>query len=147
MGARSLPIEQGRIGAPRVPRHLPQFARAPHLSLAEAHFLPPILSAVPALPPPAAGKNLKIQCIFDCPRFQSLRQSHAKVCQDSYDTTRSVMWHKDQSSVCDLVSLMLAIHQLSKKPRQHAACRTAYLFNVISSSLTSGTNGPFLDPL
>ncbi len=42
-------------------------------------------------------------CVFDCPHFQSLRQQHAMIFRDSHDAMRSVMWHKDQKSVCALV--------------------------------------------
>ncbi len=38
VGAHSLPIEQGRVGIPRVPRHY-----------AGAHFVPPLLSATSAI--------------------------------------------------------------------------------------------------
>ena len=43
-------------------------------------------------------------CIFDCPRFEELRQLHTGLFQDSHDTMRWwFMWHKDQKSVCALV--------------------------------------------
>ena len=42
-------------------------------------------------------------CVFDCLHFQGLRQQHAGIFQDSHDAMRSVMWHKDQKSVCALV--------------------------------------------
>ncbi len=44
-----------------------------------------------------------VQCVFDCPRFQGLRQQHAETFQGSHDVMRSLMWHKDQNSVCALV--------------------------------------------
>ncbi len=42
-------------------------------------------------------------CVFDCPHFQGLRQQHAEIFRNSHDAMRSVMWHKDQKSVCALV--------------------------------------------
>ncbi len=42
-------------------------------------------------------------CVFDCPHFQGLRQQHAGIFRDSHDAMMSVMWHKDQKSVCALV--------------------------------------------
>ncbi len=42
-------------------------------------------------------------CVFDCPRFQGLRRQHAEIFRDSHDAMRSVMWQKDQKSVCALV--------------------------------------------
>ncbi len=41
--------------------------------------------------------------VFDCHHSQSLRQQHAEIFQDSHDAMRSLMWHKDQKSVCVLV--------------------------------------------
>ncbi len=41
--------------------------------------------------------------MFDCPHFQGLGQQHAMIFRDSHDAMRSVMWHKDQKSVCALV--------------------------------------------
>ncbi len=41
--------------------------------------------------------------MFDCPHFQGLRLQHAEIFGDSHDAMRSVMWHKDQKSVCALV--------------------------------------------
>ncbi len=41
--------------------------------------------------------------VFDCPHFQGLRQQHAEIFRDSHDAMRSVMWHKDQKSVCAVV--------------------------------------------
>ncbi len=34
---------------------------------------------------------------------QGLWQQHAEIFRDSHDAMRSVMWHKDQKSVCALV--------------------------------------------
>ncbi len=42
-------------------------------------------------------------CVSDCPHFQGLRQQHAMIFKESHDAMRSVMWHKDQKSVCALV--------------------------------------------
>ncbi len=42
-------------------------------------------------------------CVFDCRHFEGLRQQHAGIFQDSHDAMRSLMWHKDQKSVCALV--------------------------------------------
>ena len=41
-------------------------------------------------------------CIFDCPRFCELRQEHADLFGDAR-AMRSLMWHKDQKSVCALI--------------------------------------------
>ncbi len=80
VGAHSLPIEQGRIGMPRVSRHLRRCTFCATTAVGDEHH-----------------------CVFDCPRFQGLRQQHAVVFQDSHDAMRSLMWHKDQKSVCGLL--------------------------------------------
>ncbi len=81
VGAHSLPVEQGRIEMPKVPRHLRRCTCATAAIGDERH------------------------CVFDCPHFhfQGLRQQHAEIFRDSHDAMRSVMWHKDQKSVCALV--------------------------------------------
>ncbi len=42
----------------------------------------------------------EIHCVFDCPHFQGLRQQHAAIFQALHDAIRSLVWHKDQKSVC-----------------------------------------------
>ncbi len=71
VGAHSLPVEQGRIEMPKVPRHLRRCT----------------FCAINAI-------GDERHCVFDCPRFQSLRQQHAMIFRDSHDAMRSVMWHK-----------------------------------------------------
>ncbi len=46
-------------------------------------------------------------CVSDCPHFQGLRQQLAGTYQDPHDAMRSLMWHKDQKPVCDLVSAIV----------------------------------------
>ncbi len=77
VGAHTLPIEQGRIG---MPKHI----------CADAHFVPQMLSEEP-------------HCVFHCPHFQGLWQQHAEIVQESHDAMTSLMWHKEQISVCALV--------------------------------------------
>ncbi len=90
VGAHSLPVEQGRIEMPQVPRHLRRCAFCATNAIGDERH-----------------------CVFDCPHFQGLRQQHAMIFRDSHDAMRSVMWHKDQKSVCALV---LA---LSMRPRHY----------------------------
>ena len=80
VGAHSLPVEQGRIEMPKVPRHLRRCTFCATTAIGDERH-----------------------CVFDCPHFQGLRQQHAEIFRDSHDAMRSVMWHKDQKSVCALV--------------------------------------------
>ncbi len=80
VGAHSLPVEQGRIEMPQVPRHLRRCTFCATNAIGDERH-----------------------CVFDCPRFQGLRQQHVEIFQDSHDAMRSLMWHKDQKSVCALV--------------------------------------------
>ncbi len=79
-GWQALPVEQGRIEMPKVPRHLRRCTFCATSAIGDERH-----------------------CVFDCPHFQSLRQRHAMIFRDSHDAMRSVMWHKDQKSVCALV--------------------------------------------
>ena len=80
VGAHSLPVEQGRIAMAKVPRHLRRCTFCATNAIGDERH-----------------------CLFDCPHFQGLRQQHAEIFRDSHDAMRSVMWHKDQQSVCALV--------------------------------------------
>ena len=71
-GAHSLPIEQGRIGIPKVPRHLRRCTFCTTTAVGDER-----------------------NCVFDCPYFHGLRQQHAEIFQDSHDAVRSFMWHED----------------------------------------------------
>ncbi len=77
VGAHSLPVEQGRIEMPQVPRHLRRCTFCATNAIGDERH-----------------------CVFDCPHFQGLRQQHAQIFQDSHGAMRSLMWHKDQKSVC-----------------------------------------------
>ncbi len=62
-----------------------------HGICAGAHFVQPLLSVMSA-----------IVCLIAL-IFRAFRQQHAEIFRDSHDAMRSVMWHKDQKSVCALV--------------------------------------------
>ncbi len=84
VGAPSLPVEQGSIEMPQVPRHLRRCTFCATDAIGDERH-----------------------CVFDCPHFQGLRQQRAQIFQDSHGAMRSLMWDKDQMSVC---ALGLAIH-------------------------------------
>ncbi len=50
-------------------------------------------------PPSAKGIHLR----HNRSPYQGLRQQYAGVFQDSHDAMRTLMWQKDQKSVCALV--------------------------------------------
>ncbi len=70
-----MPVEQGRIEIPRVPRHLRR----------RTFFATNTIDD-------------KRHCVY-----QGRPQPHAEISQASHDAMRSLMWHKDQKSVCALV--------------------------------------------
>ncbi len=74
---------------------------------AGAHFVRPLLSVDSKSTDPRQTDPTAIgderHCVFDCPHFQGLRLQHAEIFRDSHEAMRSVMWHKDQKSVCALV--------------------------------------------
>ena len=80
MGSHALPIEQGRLGKPSVPRHLRRC----------------IFCATRAL-------GDERHCVFDCPHFRDLRLQHAELFEQAHGAMRSFMWHKDQKSVCAVI--------------------------------------------
>ena len=85
MGCHSLPVEQGRLGRPSVPRHLRRC----------------MLCA-------ACAVGDERHCVFDCPCFRDLRQEHARLFDDAHCAMRCPMWHKDQKSVCSLILAIVA---------------------------------------
>ncbi len=77
VGAHSLPVEQGRIEMPQVPRHLRRCT----------------LCATDAI-----GKER--HRVFDCPPFQGLRQQHAQIFQESHDAMRSHVAQRPEVFLC-----------------------------------------------
>ncbi len=61
-------------------------------------------------------------CVFDCPhflQFQGLRLQHFDVFQDSHDAMRSLIWHKDEKSVCALVLAIVNEARTIRQIRPH----------------------------
>ena len=46
--------------------------------------------------------------VLDCPHFDSLRLTHADLFQEASGALRSLLWHKDQKSVCALLLAIVA---------------------------------------
>ena len=80
MGSHSLPVEQGRLARPGVPRHLRSCTLCPHRALGDERH-----------------------CIFKCPRFNGHRLSFAQLFDDANGAMRTLVWHKDQKAVSALI--------------------------------------------
>ncbi len=77
-GAHSLPIEQGRVGRLKVPRHLRKCTFCTTNAVGDERYCVLYLS-------------------------EHLRQQYTELLEDSHDTLRGFMWHKDQQSAWALV--------------------------------------------
>ncbi len=84
MGSHSLPVEQGRLARPGVPRRLRSCTFCAHQALGD-------------------GRH----CIFECLRFDGHRLSFAQLFDDAHGAIRTLSWHKDQKAV---YALILAIY-------------------------------------
>ena len=81
MGSHALPVEQGRLAKPAVPRHLRRCTLCGTRALGnERHF------------------------VFDCPHFAHIRRQFRSLYQDADGTMQCFVWHKDQTAVSDSLS-------------------------------------------
>ncbi len=80
MGSHSLPVEQGWLARPGVPRHSRRCTFCPGQALGgEQH------------------------CIFECPHFNGHRLSFAQLFDDVHGAMRTLVWHEDQEAVSALI--------------------------------------------
>ncbi len=84
-GAHDLPIEQGRMARPIVPRYLRR-RRSQRALGDERHFM------------------------LECPQFGDVRAqyAYADLLQDARDSMRNLMWHQNQKALSDFVIAILA---------------------------------------
>ena len=75
-----LPVEQGRLARPGVPRHLRSCTLGPGQALGDERH-----------------------CIFECPRFDGHRLSFARLFDDAHGAMRTLVWNKDQKAVSALI--------------------------------------------
>ncbi len=80
MGSHSLPVEQGRLARPGVPRHLRSCTFCPDRALGDEQH-----------------------CNFDCPCFNGHRLSFAQLVDDAHGAMRTLVWHQDQKAVSALI--------------------------------------------
>ena len=85
MGSQTLPVEQGRLARPAVPRHLCRCTLCPTCrSLGdERHF------------------------VCDCPHFAHIRHQFRSNFQDADGTIQYFVWHKDQKAVSHCLAAIL----------------------------------------
>ena len=84
MGSHSLPVEQGRLARPMIPRQLRR------CTLCDTH---------------AIGDERHY--VFDCPRFAHIRRQFRSLFQDADGAMQSFMWHRNQKAVCHCLAAIL----------------------------------------
>ena len=92
MGSHALPVEQGRLAKPAVPRHLRRCTLCGTRALGdERHF------------------------VFDCPHFAHIRRQFRSLYQDADGTMQCFGWHKNQKAVCHCLAAILNLADDSNK--------------------------------
>ena len=74
------PVEQGRLDRPAVPRHLRPCTFCTTRAVGDERH-----------------------CLFDCPHLGDLRSEHAQLFDEAHGAMRSLMWHKNEKSVCAMI--------------------------------------------
>ena len=82
--SHDLPIEQGRMARPVVPRYLRRCTLCSrHAPGDERHFM------------------------LECPQFDGIRAQYPDLLQDARDSMRNLMWHRNQKALSDFVIAIL----------------------------------------
>ena len=98
MGSHALPLEQGRLTRPAIPRHLRRCTLCESRALGdERHF------------------------VFDCPHFAHIRRQFRSLYQDAGGTMQCFMWQKDQKAVCHCLAAILNLAYLADDSNQDAS--------------------------
>ena len=84
MGSHALPVEQGRLARPAIPRHLRR------CTLCETRAL-----------------GVKRHFVVDYPRFAHIRRQFHSLYQDADGTMQCFVWHNDQKAVCHCLAASL----------------------------------------
>ena len=86
MGPHSLPVEQGRLARPMVPRQLRRcMLCSTHAIGDERHY------------------------VFDCPHFRHIRPHFRSLFQDVDGAMQSFVWHRNQKAVCHCLAVVLTL--------------------------------------
>ncbi len=84
LGSHDLPIEQGRMARPIVPRYLRRCTLCSrHAPGDERHFM------------------------LECPQLDGIRAQYPNLLQDARDSMRNLMWHQNQKALSDFVIAIL----------------------------------------
>ncbi len=84
LGSHDLPVEQGRMARPIVPRYLRRCTLCSrHAPGDERHFM------------------------LECPQFDDIRAQYPDLLQDARDSMRNLMWHQNQKALSDFVIAIL----------------------------------------
>ena len=86
MGSHSLPVEQGRLARPVIPRQLRW------CTLCDTH---------------ATGNERHY--VFDCPHFAHIRQQFRALFQDADGAMQSFMWHRNQKAISHCLAAILTL--------------------------------------
>ena len=86
MGSHSLPVEQGRLARPAIPRHL---RRCTFCDTGD----------------PGDERHL----VFDCPHFAHVRRQFQSLFDDADGTMQLFFWHTDQKAVCRCLTAILGV--------------------------------------
>lgn len=98
VGSHSLPIARGRMARPVIPTFLQRCTLCmQHAPGYERHYM------------------------LECPFFDRARARFAHVLHDAHDSMRSLMWHKHQRAVADLIIAILDKADMTMT-RPHRPC-------------------------
>ena len=86
LGSHRLPIEQGRMSRPAVPRYLSKCTLCSQHALGdERHYM------------------------LECSHFDYVRALFPHLLEDAHDSMRDLMWHTDQKALTDFILAILHI--------------------------------------
>ena len=99
LGSHDLPIEQGRMAMPVVPRYLRRCTLCSrHAPGDERHFM------------------------LECPQSDGIRAQYPDLMQGARDSMHSLMWHQNQKALSDFVIAVLDEPRTSTWTRPHRPC-------------------------
>ena len=84
MGSHALPMEQGRLARPAIPRHLRRCIMCETRAFGDERHL-----------------------VFDCLHFADICRQFRSLYPDADGTMQCFVWHKDQKAVCHCLAAIL----------------------------------------
>ena len=92
MGSHSLPVEQGRLARPMVPKQLRRRTLCSTCAIGDERHL-----------------------IIDCPHFAHVRRQFRSLFQDADGALQWLMWHRNQKAVCHCLAAIITLADDSRK--------------------------------